>query len=194
MNLTKDIRGTTLIELIVVISTVGFLAFMAGVGLVVFFAKWTELNLYSDLQIDAFNAIYAMKHGIITGGNEPDFYGIATADSVSFRSQSGGANVYRAIHCAQSTGETIHQTDWADFWWDTWEGTLNASYKYYQDEDNFVLFPVEHADDIRVTNLSFQPIGGSNEVVEIVLEAQIQITDDKVRKVKYVTQVAIGVT
>jgi len=206
MNLRQDCRGTTLIELIVVISVAGFLAFMAGVGLVIFFAKWNEMNLYSDLQIDAFNAIYKMKHGLIVeSSQEADFLGIASADSITFSGQSGGMNNFTSIKCCQSTGEEAHKSDFVRFWWDVWDGEIKADYKYGQaDEYGVVLFPEEHKDEIRVTRLIFQPISKYNstqvvddadkQIIRIILEAQIETSEDEVRKVKYTTTVALDIT
>ena len=197
MNLRNNNRGTTLIELIVVISVAGFLAFMAGVGIMIFFAKWTELNLYSDLQIDAFNAMYSMKHGVVAGSSEDaDFLGIASADSVRFINQSGGANNYTGIMCLQSTGEQIHNNDYVEFWWDAWDGVIKMRYSYGVEQQSrpTVIFPIEHKDDITVTNLSFRAGNNQNDVVLMTLEARIKISDNKVRKVKYQTYVAIGIT
>ncbi|MCD4829547.1 MAG: hypothetical protein K8R90_09000 [Candidatus Cloacimonetes bacterium] len=196
MNLLKDSRGTTMIELIVVIAVAGFLAFMAGVGVVIFFAKWEELNLYSDLQIDAFNTVYKMKHGInVEGDYGADFMGIASADSISFTNQSGsGGNTFSRIRCFQSTGEALHTFDYVDFWWDAWEGNIKTYYRYVDTPPRpIVLFPIEHKDDIRVTRLTFSR-AGSSHVVKIVLEAQITIGEDKVRKVKFTTRVANDIT
>jgi hypothetical protein len=119
------------VELMAVISVMGALAFMAGVGIIIFFAKWNELNLFADLQTDAFNTMMTFKQGlVVTQGDSEEYMGIAAADSVKFLNQSGGANNYTGIRCYHPNGEAAHERDYIEFWWDAWSGKIKASYIY----------------------------------------------------------------
>ncbi len=195
MKCTND-RGFTLIELIVALTITGIMIFMAGVGIAIFFSKFEQLNMYADLQNDAFDTMHTFKHGmIIEGSDSQEFLGIMVADTVFFYDETS-MNVFRKIKCSFKGVETLHHSDYVEFYYDSGDRAVKANYRYGNDHPStpITVFPVEHADDIRVTNLYFTDsdwINGGERLIGVHLDAEMDIGDDLVKQVHFETRIKV---
>ncbi len=187
-------QGFTLIELIIAMTITGIMIFMAGVGMMVFFVKFSQLNMYADLQNDAFDLMHTFKHGmIIEGSDDGEFMGIMVADTTKYSDQIAPGE-YRTLRCIFKGTETIHTGDYVEFSYDPVDRNVQARYKYgnYSPSTPTILFPVEHADDITVTDLRFVNLDGTRERLwGVELDAEMDVGDDKVQSVHFETKIKV---
>ncbi len=195
MKCSND-RGFTLIELIVALTISGIMIFMAGVGMMIFFTKFNQLNMYADLQNDAFDMMHTFKHGmIIEGSDDGEFMGIMVADTLHSYDQVAPGE-FRILKCVFKGTETIHRGDYVQFEYDPIDKNVKAYYKYGTDSPSIptVLFPVEHSDDIRVTDLRFidaDPIEDGLRLWGVSMDAEMDIGDSKVKRVHFETRIKV---
>jgi prepilin-type N-terminal cleavage/methylation domain-containing protein len=191
-------RGFTLIELTITLVLTGIMIFMAGVGMIIFFSKFSHLNMYADLQNDAFDMMHTFKHGmIIEGSDGEEFLGIMVADTLK-PEDSTAPGEYRKLTCRYNGTETLHRNDYVTFYFDTVDGSVKARYKYGNDSPAVPvkLFPVEHSDEIEVTDLRFVQLDEEKRLWGVDLEAQIKDTGtstnaDWVRRVRFETKIKV---
>lgn len=177
-----------------------FITFVAAIGISVFYAKFTELNLYSDLQHYAFEAVNTMKNGIpINDAGNIIFFGIASARTINLSGAMGSGQGYSHILCEMAIPGDGHVNDDVEFWFDRWDGRVLYNYTYGQDHPSrpITLLPVDHADKIRVTNLWFRyhadtdpENSARNPLIRVGIEAQMKVTEQITKKVAYETMIS----
>lgn len=187
---TMNQKGYTMIELIVVMAIFGFLIAVSAVGFSVFFSKFNELSKWAELQKSAFECVLTVKNGLSVGsGMTQQFYGVANAEELTIEGTSGISGT--GITCKPPAHEAANIYDEVTFFWDG--NYVRASYKYGPISSSYPLyvFPqFRRNNDIRVTKFRFTKVnsGPDTKVVQLDFEAEMKITQNRTRRVAYVTK------
>jgi prepilin-type N-terminal cleavage/methylation domain-containing protein len=198
MNLRRDQKGFSLVELTSVITVVALLTAVAAYGISIFFYKFKVLTYYTDLQQDAMDVLMEMKNGVpVAQDNSSVLLGIASSTAMTF---PAGVSMYGSSDEVTCTPTSVaeggnHSNDYIRFYWDKLGGTFKAKYQYggVSPSGGVVLFPISHKDITRVTDLEFNFLENSSKsVLHVIFEAEIQVTTKEVRRVHYETYMRIS--
>jgi prepilin-type N-terminal cleavage/methylation domain-containing protein len=193
MKSSSNARGFSMVELISVMAVVALLTAVAAYGISIFFYKFKALTAYADLQQDAMEVLMQMKNGVPIGSSSNAMLlGVASSTTITFPPGISENGISHDITCTSpniSEGSG-HTNDYVRFYWDQYDGTINLRYQYGLESPSnpIVIFPTNHKDAVRVTNLTFTYMPGTaRNVIRVILEAEIRITKKEVRRVHYET-------
>lgn len=194
-GLIRNRQGITLTEVLAAVAVSTILIGMAAVAIITFYTKFRELSYFAELQQRAFDAVETIKYGYpFPDMTDYLFLGVANSRSVQLEATSGGWGTFGGITCYPDRSAQGHENDYVRYYYDRHSKSLSLQalhgIRFYQEQ----IFPPRGESHIEVTSVSFSSLTGTRNprVIKIELEADVIITDDSKKSVRYTTQVAIG--
>jgi len=188
-------HGFTLTEVLAAVAVSTILIAMAAVAILTFYTKYKELNLYAQLQQDAFDAVETIKYGYpFDIANDYVFLGIANSRSVRLEVSGAQHGIHYGIFCFPEDGDAGGEHDYVRYYYDRDAKAIRVQslqgVRFYQDQ----IFPRRNDSNIEVTSLHFSSLTGEENprVIRLELKAMVSVSEDRTRYVTYRTNIALG--
>lgn len=148
INIFKNERGATLIEVISVMLATTVLIVAATFGIIAFFKSYRQLSAFVALQQEAMETIVTIQNGIdVEPGDQARFMGVANAKSLRIINYSSYLNKGDGIEIRPPTFEPVEAGDYLRVVKENNE--INAYYSYHGRYVGPVrLFPSKEYEDI----------------------------------------------
>ncbi|MCK9556904.1 MAG: prepilin-type N-terminal cleavage/methylation domain-containing protein [Candidatus Cloacimonetes bacterium] len=206
MKMIKNEKGSTLIELIVVIIISTVLIMVSAIGIVTFFRSYSRIKKNIDLQQGVMECMHLLRHGLLMPAKNEnlitlleynptstEYWGISTARKIQISNVNTTYGYGTTLRITPPISTAQQRNDYLEYY--LREGAIRAQYSYNGTQVSVPLyiFPKEaDVDNIEVTrfeiydankpNLAgayYAPTSDKREVpiVRVVIEARMLLRD-----------------
>lgn len=185
-------RGVTLAEVLVVIVIVVILIMISAVGISLFFRKYKELNMWSELQKEGLQCINTIRNGVPVGsGDNMEFYGVTNALRLQLMNTT--TNVSTGLRITPPTSKGLETPDYAAYY--LYDGVVRCTYVHHgvQVASPLYIFPPrERLDDMKVDKFQFTRLNPDTETqaIQVELHARVKTGPDNYRYIRFKTKMA----
>jgi len=186
----KNERGTTLIEIIVVMLISTLLILVSAIAISAFFRRYKVINSFIDLQKGALECISTIRDGYPMNRGE-QFYGVANARSMQITGTSDSWNAGSGIKIFPPIYADFQNNDMVHFYLESGVIKVNYIYNGIQVNTPQHLFPTRDMQDVmQVTRFTVADANATGSIlplsevvdtelriIEINMEARVKVKD-----------------